>query len=72
MDIANTRVEEVARQHAAALAVFSRHGIDICCGGAKTVREAAGLHGVELNELLGELEAAMAAPVGKSQTGGTR
>jgi regulator of cell morphogenesis and NO signaling len=58
MEIADSRVEEVARDNAAAIAVLNRHGIDICCGGGKTVREAATLHGVDLDELLGELEAA--------------
>jgi regulator of cell morphogenesis and NO signaling len=67
MDIANTKVEQVARDNAAAVAVLSRHGIDICCGGSKTVREAAALHGVDLDELLRELEAA-----GKKTAGGVR
>ncbi len=62
MDIASTTVEEVAQRWGAALAVFTRHGIDICCGGSKTVREAAALHGVDLPSLLKELEAAGAAP----------
>ncbi len=62
MDIASITVEEVAQRYGGTLAVFSRHGIDICCGGSKTVREAAALHGVDLPALLKELDAAGVAP----------
>lgn len=62
MDIASTKVEEVASRYGGTLAVFNRHGIDICCGGSKTVREAASLHAVDLESLLRELETAGAAP----------
>ena len=34
------------------VAVFNRFGIDACCGGARTLAEAAGRHGVPLAELL--------------------
>ncbi len=58
MDVSTMTVEEVARRWARALTVFNRHGIDICCGGAKTVQEAARLHGVSLELMLNELSSA--------------
>ncbi len=58
MDVSTMTVEQVAQRWAPALAVFNRHGIDICCGGAKTVREAARLHDLALESLLAELSSA--------------
>lgn len=55
MQVAEMKVEEVARRWARALEVFSRHGIDACCGGDKSVAEAARLHEIELGRLLEEL-----------------
>jgi len=40
--------------------VFARYGIDLCCGGSKTVEFAARAHGVELPRLLTELRQAAA------------
>lgn len=40
-------------------AVLSGHGMDTCCGGAKTLAEAATAHGISLDELLKELEAVL-------------
>ncbi len=41
--------------------VFARYGIDLCCGGSKTVEFAARAHGVDLQRLLTELREATAA-----------
>jgi Domain of Unknown function (DUF542)/Uncharacterized conserved protein (DUF2249) len=38
--------------------VFGAYGMDLCCGGAKTLDFAAKAHGVELNRLLAELQQA--------------
>ncbi|MGE0600515.1 MAG: DUF542 domain-containing protein [Dehalococcoidia bacterium] len=62
MDIADTTVSEVAERNSATIPVFIKSGIDLCCGGGKTVREAAALHGIPLAKLLADLEAAAATP----------
>lgn len=48
-------VAEVARRWALALEVFSRNGIDTCCGGDKPLAEVARTHKLPLDRLLGEL-----------------
>jgi iron-sulfur cluster repair protein YtfE (RIC family) len=55
MRIEELTVAEVARRWGRALEVFSRNGIDACCGGDKPVAEAARLHNVPLARLLAEL-----------------
>lgn len=55
MRIEEMTVAEVARRWARALEVFSRNGIDTCCGGDKPVAEVARLHKVPLERLLAEL-----------------
>jgi regulator of cell morphogenesis and NO signaling len=57
--LAEKTVNDVIRDHPESVAVFSRHGIDSCCGGALPVREAAGHHDVPLDELLEELRGAI-------------
>lgn len=51
-------VGEVAERFPATGEVFARHGIDLCCGGGKTLEFAAKAHGVELPKLLVELREA--------------
>jgi regulator of cell morphogenesis and NO signaling len=41
----------------AVLAVLHRHGLDTCCGGGLTLREAAARHSLDLEHLLAELSA---------------
>ncbi len=53
-------VGEIVERAPATGAVFARHGIDLCCGGTKTVEFAARAHGVELPRLLTELREAAA------------
>lgn len=55
-----TTVNEVIRRIPASVVVFSRHGIDACCGGTLSVAEAARRHGVEPDELLDEARKASA------------
>jgi regulator of cell morphogenesis and NO signaling len=38
-------------------AVFAGHGLDLCCGGSKTLRLAAQAHGLPLEGLMEELRA---------------
>ncbi len=47
----------IAERHPAAREVLVRHGMDLCCGGGKTLAFAAQAHGVDLDVLLGELHA---------------
>lgn len=48
------------------VAVFNEYGVDACCGGAATLREAALEAGVALDQLLGALESAAAATANAS------
>jgi len=38
--------------------VLEAHGIDTCCGGAHTLREATTAHGIALEQVLADLDAA--------------
>ncbi len=51
-------VNQVVQRVPAAVTVFARHGIDTCCGGNLAVGEAARRHGVDVEELLREVEVA--------------
>src|SRR4051794_11342890 len=59
-----TFVNDVLRQYPATAAVFNTFGIDACCGGARSVRDAAREDGADCCALLAALEWALAdAPV---------
>jgi len=49
------RINEVVRLHPETVSVFHRYGMDACCGGAKTIEEAAAAHGLDLAEVLDAL-----------------
>jgi iron-sulfur cluster repair protein YtfE (RIC family) len=51
-------VNEVIRKWPATIEPFNRHGIDACCGGAVTVKEAAERDGADAAVLIAELERA--------------
>lgn len=53
--LAATSVNELIRQHPGTVEVFNRHGIDACCGGAASVKEAALRDGADIDLLLAEL-----------------
>lgn len=51
-------VGQIVERHPATAGVFGAHGLDLCCGGGKTLEFAARAHGVDLDQLLQELQAA--------------
>lgn len=51
-------VNETIRRLPTTVAVFQKFGIDSCCGGDLPLTEAADRHGVAIDDLLDELEAA--------------
>ena len=55
----STTLNELVTRQPAAHPVLAAHGMDTCCGGAKTLAEAAEAHGVSLDELMTELKAAL-------------
>jgi len=55
---ADQKVAEIAALSRAHREILRRHRLDLCCGGAHPLRVAALAHGVDLDALLAELEAA--------------
>ena len=55
---ADMTVNEIITQHPETVAVFGKHGIDSCCGGALTLAEVARKHRIDFIALLAELELA--------------
>jgi hypothetical protein len=51
-------VAEIVRRRPAAAGVLVSRGLDVCCGGTKSLAEAAEKHGVDLDEILAEIERA--------------
>lgn len=49
-------VGSVATEHPLATRVFSRHGIDFCCGGGRSLADACAQGGASLDTVLSELE----------------
>lgn len=45
-------INEVTNAYPATLPVFQSFGLDICCGGALTLREAASRHELDVAQLL--------------------
>jgi iron-sulfur cluster repair protein YtfE (RIC family) len=48
-------ISAVLGRYPATLAVFNARGLDACCGGGLTLRDAAARHGLDLAELLAAL-----------------
>ncbi|HEX6040007.1 DUF542 domain-containing protein [Longimicrobium sp.] len=55
-------VNEVIRLHPATVGVFNDFGIDACCGGAATLRDAAARDGADAEQLLSALNRAASEP----------
>lgn len=56
-------VNAVIARYPEAIPVFARFGIDACCGGPRTVQDAAGRHGIDLDALTTALRAVAAIQV---------
>lgn len=52
-------VSEIAQRSTALREILHRHGVDLCCGGVHPLAMAAQAHGVDLQQILAELNAAM-------------
>ncbi|HAX48457.1 MAG TPA: iron-sulfur cluster repair di-iron protein [Ignavibacteria bacterium] len=50
------KVGEVVAENFHAAKVFENHGLDFCCGGKRTIEDACKTKGVDINNLLAELE----------------
>ncbi|MBI4503465.1 MAG: DUF542 domain-containing protein [Gemmatimonadetes bacterium] len=57
-------VAAVHQRYPATAPVFAQHGMDLCCGGTKTLEFAAKAHGVDLPRLLAQLQQAAAGTAG--------
>ncbi len=53
------KVADVYKFYPEALPVLAKFKLDLCCGGRHPLEEAARRHGVDLAELLRELEEAL-------------
>jgi iron-sulfur cluster repair protein YtfE (RIC family) len=63
LPISDLTVNQTITLHPATVSVFSRHGIDSCCGGDLRVVDAAVRHNIDPDALLNEL---IAVAAGKS------
>ncbi len=61
-----TTVRDLVGRYPQTRPVFEKHGIDYCCGGGKSLAEAAREHGRELPKLVDALKEALDAPTGKA------
>ena len=59
--LASTTVAEIATQHPLSTRVFARHSVDFCCGGHEPLSETCAAKGLDLDTMLAELEAEIAA-----------
>ena len=67
LDLSTARVADLARERPATIRVFQRHRIDFCCGGKRSLAEAAERSGVALEPLLTELRVALSTGAGDSR-----
>lgn len=49
-------VNDVLMKYPATISVFNAFGVDACCGGAQSLREAAAGDGIDLDALVAALE----------------
>ena len=56
----STPVGRIAAEHPLATRVFSRHGIDFCCGGGKPIGDVCQARGLDTEQVLEEIRAELA------------
>lgn len=56
---ARMKVADVSRLHPETLPVLAKYRIDLCCGGRHALEEVARKHGLDLAQLLRELNEAL-------------
>lgn len=58
---ATTKVGDIATKVPASMTVFERYGVDFCCGGQRTLEEAVQERGLQVGDVLAEIERAVTA-----------
>lgn len=61
-----TTVRDLVGRYPQTRPVFEKHGIDYCCGGGKSLADAAREHGRSLPELIDSLKKALDTPANKA------
>lgn len=54
-------INELVKREPRVLRILGEYGIDTCCGGARTIEDAAKTGGIDLAKLEREIEALLAA-----------
>lgn len=67
MTASTQTVREIAQQEPTAIQVFELFGIDYCCGGRKPLAEACAAANLEIDAVIGALEAAKNRPETKAK-----
>lgn len=55
---AEMTVDEVLRKYPTTQKVFTRYGVDTCCGGYRKIKEGAKVSGADVDRLVADLAAA--------------
>jgi regulator of cell morphogenesis and NO signaling len=58
---ATTKIADIATKLPASMSVFERYGVDFCCGGQRSLEEALQDSGLQIGDVLVEIERAQAA-----------
>lgn len=53
--LATMEIRQVVEDYPLTMRVFDEYGMDMCCGGAHTVKEAAWLHNIDAMPLINRL-----------------
>ena len=53
-------IRRVVELHPEVMPILAGHGLDLCCGGGHTIREAAQLHGLDADLLAEQVAVAIA------------
>ncbi|MDM1048811.1 iron-sulfur cluster repair di-iron protein [Sphingobacterium hotanense] len=61
-NLVNEKIGDIVAKNFHAAAVFSKYGLDFCCGGGKSVQEAATKKSVDVEKLTEELKAVLSEP----------